>query len=266
VLQQQPQSASALTGLANLALKAGAEEEAVSYLTKAVTVVPTAFEPRFLLGSAYNRLERYQEAVAEFEAAIRLGGEGPEVQYQLARAYGGLGRQEDRRKALARFNELTNQAKSDVEGQRRAHRLMESARTAVAEGRLNTAADEFEQARQLRPKDDTVLYQLAAVYFDLGRYDSAAESVQAAIQIAPSRWLYHYLLANIALKTRQWEQAKSSLVVALKLNPTAAEAHNAFGKLALELNDRKTAIAAFERATQLDPKEPAYRMNLESVR
>jgi cytochrome c-type biogenesis protein CcmH/NrfG len=32
------------------------------------------------------------------------------------------------------------------------------------------------------------------------------------------------------------------------------------------LNDRKTAIAAFERATQLDPKEPAYRMNLESVR
>ena len=78
--------------------------------------------------------------------------------------------------------------------------------------------------------------------------------------------LYHYLLANFALKTRQWEQAKSSLLVALKLNPSAAEAHNAFGKLALEMNDRKTAIAAFTRAAELDPKEPAYRMNLESVR
>ncbi len=43
---------------------------------------------------------------------MRLGGNESEVYYHLARAYGGLGRADDRTRALARFAELSKKAKS----------------------------------------------------------------------------------------------------------------------------------------------------------
>src|SRR5262249_36186308 len=103
-LRLDPGSASALMGLANLYLKQGGEGGAVSFLRKVAATAPKAYEPPFLLGSAFNRLGRAAEAVAELETALRLGGdESAEVHYHLARAYGSVGRQDDRRRELARF-------------------------------------------------------------------------------------------------------------------------------------------------------------------
>ena len=265
-LRRKPDSASALTGLANLSLKSGADEEAISYLMKAVSIAPNAFEPRFLLGSVYNRLGQFQEAESALQAALRLGGEGPEVYYHLARTYAGLDRQEDRRKALARFNELTKQSKNEIEAQRHARKLVQSAEALAAAGRLNAAVDELEQAQRLRPQDDSILYQLAALCFDLRQYLRAEEYVTRAISIAPSRWLYHYLLGNIAINGRKLQAARNSLEVAVKLNPSAAEAHNALGNAALQMNEPDVAVAAFQRASELDPRESAYRLNLEGAR
>ena len=72
---------------------------------KAAAAAPKEYRPHFLLGSAYNHMERFREAVAEFEIALRLGSNDAEVYYQAARAYGKLDRQDDRRQALARFSE-----------------------------------------------------------------------------------------------------------------------------------------------------------------
>jgi tetratricopeptide (TPR) repeat protein len=266
VLRLKPDSASAFTGLGNLALKAGEDEAGIELLNKAVAAAPDAFEPRFLLGSAYNRLGRYKEAATELEAVIRLGGEGADVYYHLARAYGGLDRADDRRKALARFSELTQRSKDDTEAQRKALRLIESSRTLLAAGDLNGAAAQLEEARRLRPADDGVLYRLASLNFDMRRNDLAKAYVEEAISHAPSQWLYHYLLGMIESNSARWPKARASLETAIRLNPSAAEAHNALGNAALQLHDRKLAIASFERAVELSPNEPAYRLNLDAAR
>jgi len=36
--------------------------------------------------------------------------------------------------------------------------------------------------------------------------------------------------------------------------------------MALQLNDRAQAVASFQRAVEFDPKEPAYRLNLDAAR
>src|SRR5207302_6958055 len=93
-LKLRPAHASALMGLGNLCLKNGEEERAIDLLQKAAQAAPNAFEPRFLLGSAYNRLGRYQNALTQLQSAVRLGGANEsEVYYHLAKAYGGLDRQ-----------------------------------------------------------------------------------------------------------------------------------------------------------------------------
>ncbi|MEJ7607415.1 MAG: tetratricopeptide repeat protein [Bryobacteraceae bacterium] len=104
-LRLKPDSASALTGLGNLSLKAGEDERGIALLTKASAAAPNASEPRFLLGSAYNRVGRHQEAVVQLESALRLGGESTEVYYHLARAYGGLNGQ---RSVAKRWHGLAN--------------------------------------------------------------------------------------------------------------------------------------------------------------
>ena len=124
---------------------------------------PSAFEPRFLLGSAYNRLGRYQDALAQLQRAVRQGANEAEVYYHLARAYGGLGRPEERAQALARFAQLTKKSKEDAEGQRRALALMEEAKTLVDAGNLHLATARMEEARELRPSDDRLLFRLASL-------------------------------------------------------------------------------------------------------
>jgi tetratricopeptide (TPR) repeat protein len=260
-------NASALMGMANLYLKQGEEERAVSFLQRAATIAPKAYEPRFLLGSAYNRLGRAAEAASELETALRLGGgESAEVHYHLARAYGNLGRQEDRRRELARFAEITSKAKLDVEAQRKALRLVEQANALVDSGDLAAAAARLEEARALRPSDDRTLFRLAGVNFDLQRHDAARSYAQEAISLAPSEWLYHYLLGLVEKSSRRWAQARASLDTAVRLNPAAAEAHNALGEVALREDDPRRAVASFERAVELDPSQAAYRLNLEAAR
>jgi tetratricopeptide (TPR) repeat protein len=253
-------------GLGNLCLKNGEEERAIELLRKSVDAAPNAYEPRFLLGSAYNRLGRYPDALVQLQAAIRLGGNDPEVYYHLARTYGGLNRPDDRAEALARFAQLTRKSKDDAEAQRRALKLIEEAKSLVDSGNLHLAAARMEEARELRPSDDRLLFRLASLYFDLKHYDLAQSYVQEATALAPSEWLYHYLAGLIAMGSGRWDQASGNLETAAHLNASAAEVQNAIGEVALHRGDRQSAIAAFELAVKLNPAEPAYRLNLDAAR
>ena len=266
-LRIQPEHPSALMGQGNLLLKNGEEDRALELLQKASQLATRAFEPRYLLGTAYNRLGRYQEALDALQSAVRLGGGNEsEVYYHLARAYGGLGRLEERGRALARFQELTRKAKQDTAAQHRALELIEEAKVQVEAGNLHLAAARLEEAREGRPLDDALLFRLASVNYDLQRNDLARSYAQEAIGLKPSEWLYHYLLGLIEKRSGRWAQARTSLETAARLNASAAEVHNALGELALQERDTQRAIESFKRATQLDPKEPAYKINLDAAR
>jgi tetratricopeptide (TPR) repeat protein len=230
-----------------------------------VKLAPNAPEPHFLLGSAYNRLGRFQDALTELQTALRLGAGDSEVYYHLARAYGGLGRTEDRARMLAKFAELTRKSKADTDAQRRALKLTDDAKVLIDSGDLNTAAARLEDARELN-SSEALLFHLASVNYDLERYDAARSYAEEAISLSPSEWLYHYLLGLIETHSKRWSKARASLQVAAQLNPSAAEIQNALGQEALGEGDAKRAIAGFQRAAELDPSEQAYRTNLESVR
>jgi tetratricopeptide (TPR) repeat protein len=266
-LRRKPDFAPALMGLGNLYAKAGEDTRGIPLLERAVAAHPAAYEPHFLLGSAYNRLGRFPEAMKELERALQTGGaDQPEVHYQKARSLSGLGRADDRRAALRRFADLTRQGKEDVEAQRKANWLVNEARDHLESGDLKSAVNSLEQARTVKPGDATLLFRLAGLHFDLQQLDPAREYVQAAISISPSVWLHHYLLGLIESKSARWDDARRSLETAAQLNPAGAEIHDALGTVLLEQGNAKRAVASFERAHQLAPREEAYRRNLETAR
>jgi len=256
----------ALLGLANIDLRKGQEEQAIAVLQKLVKLVPKAYEPHYLLGTAYNRHGQYGEAMAELQKSLELGGNESEIYYHLARAYGGLGRADERREALAKFGELTKKSKADAAGQREAAKLVEQSKALVDAGDVAGAALKLETARELRPADATILFRLGSLSYDMRRYDQARDYAQEAISLAPSEWVYHYLLGSVDKDAKRYEEARKSLEAAAVLKPTAAEVQNALGQVAVAVGNSKGAVVYFERAVQLDPKQPAYQQNLKAAR
>ncbi len=266
-LKLDPKYFPALTGLGNLLARAGDHQTAVPLLRQAAAVRPKAWEARFLLGSAMNRLDQFAEARTELELATQLGGANePQVYYQLARAWGGLGKAAERRAALARFSELTKKEKESAELQKQAARLIDEARALLQSGDLAQAAQRLEQAREARPGDATLLFRLAGLNFDLQRFDVAREYAQAAISISPATWLYHYLLGLVEKGANRLNDARISLETAVQLNAAEAPVFNALGEVTLALGDRAAALRHFEKACALAPAEAAFRQNLEAAK
>ena len=228
----KPNDATALLGLANIYLKGGDTDNAIATLRRTLDLAPKAYEPHFLLGSAYNRQGRYQDAAEQLQAALKLGSQDSEVYYHLARAYGGLGKTEERTRALAKFTQITNQTKANTEALRQATKLTEEARSFVDAGDLNAAASRLEQAREIQPGNDGILFRLASVHYDLQKYASAREYAEEAVSLAPSVWLYHYLLGLIEIRTQRWQEAGANLRIASQLNPSATEVQAALKEVA----------------------------------
>ena len=113
---------------------------------------------------------------------------------------------------------------------------------------------------------DRLLFRLASVYYDLQQYDLAQDYAQEALRLAPSEWLYHYLSGLIATLPGSGRRLATSLETAARLNASAAEVQNALGEVSQHEGDLRGAVAAFQRAVELKPDEPAYRLNLEAAR
>ena len=261
-LKLSPEDASALVGLGRIFEKSGQVEDALRTLTHAVKADPRAYQPHFLLASAYNPLGRFSEALAECSESIRLGGTDPEVYYQMARAYRGLARPEDARKSLERFSALRLQSGREVEKSRQAARLLLQAKPLVAEGKLSEAIALLEQAVSLDNHNPQILFRLAGLYYDTKQLPRARDSVRTAIDLAPSEYIYHYLSGLIEKDSGSPETARKSFETTIMLKPSAADGFNQLGILAMSGRRFAEAIRLFERASQLDPAEPAYQVNL----
>ena len=85
----------------------GRAAEALPYLRAAMRLDP--HYPSFyaeVLGMTQFGLERYDEAVAAFEEAVKLNPEDEEIYPLLAATYAYLGRKEDAKAAVSRFNQI----------------------------------------------------------------------------------------------------------------------------------------------------------------
>ena len=266
-LELQPDFFPALAGLGNLLARTEDVATAIPLLRKATQVQPGAYEGHFLLGSALNRLGQFEEARAELERASKSGGANePQVFYQLARAWGGLGNPAERKGALARFSELTKKEKENAELQRKAAAWIDEARVLLQSGDFEKAVERLELAREAKPGDATLLFRLAGLNFDLRRYDVAREYVQAAISISPATWLYHYLLGLVEQSANRFTDARASLELAAELQPQEAPVFNTLGQVLLAQGEREAAVLAFEKAVKLAPGDASFKQNLDSAR
>jgi tetratricopeptide (TPR) repeat protein len=118
---------------------------------------------------------------------------------------------------------------------------------------LNDAEKTFKQAIAVRPNYWATYNWLGLFYEDHARYEDAAAMFSHVVSLAPDSFTGYYNLGGVRTLQGKYTEAIPLLQRSLGIRKTAFGTSN-LGTAYFQLHDYANAAAAFEQATQLDPK------------
>jgi tetratricopeptide (TPR) repeat protein len=147
------------------------------------------------LGNALQRIPgRLNDAIAQYEEALRLKPDFAEVHNNLGNALEAEGRLNE---AIAQYEEALRLKPDYPE----AHNNLGVA--LGAEGRLNDAIAQYEEALRLKPDDVTIHLSLAVALLKLpGRSDEAKAHLEAVLRLQPGNDAARQILAKVQAAER----------------------------------------------------------------
>jgi tetratricopeptide (TPR) repeat protein len=191
-----PKLAAAHVARAWLLHRLGRSAEAVSHLKAALEVAPAHVRALDQLGLVYLSLDRPQDAEAVLRQAVVAAPEDPDAQLHLGRALMVLGREEEARQFLDRYQKLRPRRQRDP---RREPGMIQSATLSDSERRAREI-ERFRGMSRARPDDPLLQMHLASLLLAHDRREEAATE-------------FRRLLASNA-EASTWEQAGRALVQA----------------------------------------------------
>lgn len=111
------------------------------------------------------------------------------------------------------------------------------------------ALGELRRAVTLMPKEPRARLQLAKAYEASGNWIAAVQQLQILVELAPQEPEYSYQLGRAWTKLSGWSYQRISQV-----NPRSARLQQALGQEYAIQGKYDLALAAFQKAAQLDPK------------
>ena len=148
---------------------------------------------------------------------------------------------------------------SGTEAKENALTLLNLGADLLAQGKPNDALDHLEQAYRLDAGSVAVCINLGGAYVMCGRHKKAIPILEAARDAEPGNsmiWINlgaAYLGNPILATTEQQSRAIAAFEKALEINPAAPNVHYNLGLIFVDRGDRELAIAAFRRAMQVNP-------------
>ena len=221
-----------------------------SLWASAVDVCPQSARPHYNLGIELERLpDRLPEAIAEYQAALRIEPGFTEARNNLANA---LARVPDRLpEAIAEY-----QAALRLQPDRAAIHYNLANTLAQLPGRLPEAVAEYQAALRLQPDHADTHNNLANALARMpGRLPEAVAEYRAALRLQPDRVDVHYNLANTLVRMPgRLPEAIAEYQAALRIEPDFLEAHVNLGNTLAQTPGRlPEAIAEYEAALRIRP-------------
>lgn len=234
-LDLDPGSALALFRLGSLQLADGDSQQAISLLGRALALAPDAGAVRAALAQAWNRAgdrDRAREVLA--------AGDG--------RPARGLPAIED----PIHFRMTERDISSP--------RLLERARAARSADRLGDAERLYRDLVRIRPRDADVLAEFGTVLDQRGRPGEAEPLYRDAVALDPGHGLARFGLGVLRAREGDLLAAEYEFRESLGARPDESQTHAALGDVLLRQRRFEPALAALERAGQLDPEDGSSRV------
>jgi tetratricopeptide (TPR) repeat protein len=221
----QPDDRAGWIGLARVYLQRGENERAAGLLEKLAGASGGDRYVLQLLGTAYSRMGRADEA----DAALRIGSKG-EPQWS--------DRWTDEMLAFRRGYAA----------------LLKDATSLIIAGELDRAIVILEQLRRTKPDDITLMAHLGQVYVAAGRDDEGVPLLEQVVAKEPERFEAYVDLATGYMHRDQLAKARASVERALAIERTFAPAYETLGLILWRGGDPLAATAAFDTAVRADPR------------
>lgn len=132
-------------------------------------------------------------------------------------------------------------------------------------GRLNQAAEIYQNMLRGNPQQPHVLHQFGLLHYQAGRPADGVKYIQRAIALQPGEPAFLNNAALLHLAAQQPNDAVRAAEQALKLNPGFADAANNLGLAQAMLGQHTAAEASYRRAMALRPGFPEARFNLANL-
>ncbi|MFN6536114.1 MAG: tetratricopeptide repeat protein [Nostoc sp. EkiNYC01] len=199
-------------------------------------------------GVTYRNMERYPEALQDFDRAIELNPKDDWAMASRGVTYRLMGRyaealQDFNRAIELNPNELNPKFDWTMANRGQTYRLM---------GRYAEALQDFDRAIKLNPKFDWAIANRGETYRFMERYAEALQDFDRAIKLNPKSYWATRHRGITYLNMKRYPQALKDFDRAIELNPKSDWAIALRGQTYLMLKRYNEALADFNRAIDLD--------------
>ena len=185
-------------------------EEAVPQFQRAIKINPNYSKAYNNLGHAFNGLERYDEAIEYFQKAISIEANYAEAYNNLANTLGQMGKIKE---SIAYYNEAIR-FKGDF-----AEAHFNLGATLSQQGRFEEAIGQYQKALRIKPDFVRAYNSLAILLAQRGDLSAAVEHYQQAIILDPGFAKGHNNLGSALAQQGKFEEAMEHFERALKIDP-----------------------------------------------
>jgi len=218
---------------------------AIEPLSRAAELQPDEARPKFLLGWAYERSHKLQEAIAQFRAAEKLDDKNFDVHFAMARSL----------LASNRAPEAETEFRAALalkEDSALAH--LGLAQCLIAQKKFDAGEPELAAYLAANPNDMTARLDHASMLVDLAKYPEAlAELDKIGDAPGPDEIRALKLRSETLFQLKRYDDAIPVLAKAAALAPQDPEIQARLGHLYIDKKDYAEALKALGASFRMDP-------------
>lgn len=241
-----PKDARPLLNLALLHATRNDFDKAIENYQKALALEPDNRTALFNYGKLLIKRDRFAEAVEALKRSTKVDPEDKEARITLVEALLASGR---RSKARDEAGILVSSSRVPPE-------LLTSLAAILIRGQdLKLASTALNKALSMSPNLVTAHLEMSRLYAASSQSEKAIRSASRAVEISPNLLAAHLALAEAYIGAKKHREALDSLTkVEAQFSKSAALQYTS-GIAQMGVNRFQPAIAAFEKAVQLDPSD-----------
>ena len=187
---------------------------AAKYLEMALEIDPGNLEARYHLGRVRYQQNRFDEAIAAFEAVLRKDPGHVKAQDNLGLCLEGQGKLDQAVAAYRRAIDLDQQSRCRIE-----QPYLDLGSLLTKTGHADQAIRLLLQASRTAPQSPKAHYELGKTYLDLNQIAPSKEHLERAAQLEPKNSSVHYQLAQVYRRLGKVDLEKRELQLVEKLTP-----------------------------------------------